>query len=443
MVNPPFSTNYLDRTISLPDEPLAAVARLASAGVHDEFVVYEAGQEWTFAGGALAEVVADRTGIRLTGPRQTELPWHEAPLARIQELLDSAGVAQWRAYGWAAFELPEAARGALTHDHRVLHLVIPRTEVRLRDGYAHIRSTDPAAADAAVAAVLGRPGTFGAPSEPIRVREQGAAEYRRQVARAIQMISEGALEKVILSRRITVEGEVDLVGTYLAGRRGNTPARSFLLRLGGIEATGFSPEIVLGVGADGRAATHALAGTRALDADDNAHNELLRANLLSDPKEVYEHAISVKVAVEDLSRACAPESIAVKDFMVVRERGSVQHISSRVTGLLTPGRTAWDAFGAVFPAVTASGVPKDAAYQCIRDVEDGPRRLYSGSVLTVGYDGTMDAALVLRGVYRENGTTWLQAGAGIVGQSDPDREFEETCEKFDSVVRFLVPTPRR
>ncbi|WP_225726903.1 MULTISPECIES: salicylate synthase [unclassified Nocardia] len=437
-MNPPFSTKYQDSTLSLPDDPLSAVARLAAAGIHDEFVVYETGGEWTFAGGAAAEIVADRAGVRRTWPEPVEFGWHESPLARIQELLDGAGIPQWRAYGWAAFELAEAARGVMTDDHRVLHLVIPRIRVRLRDGHATVESTDPAEAEAAAAALAGPRARFGAPSTPIRVREQGAADYQRRVARAIDMIGDGPLEKVILSRRIMVDDDIDLVGTYLAGRRGNTPARSFLLRLGGIEAAGFSPELVVGVDSAGRVVAPALAGTRALAADD-AHNERLRANLLRDPKEVYEHAISVKVAVEDLGRACLPETIAVEDFMTVRERGSVQHLSSRVTGLLAPGRTAWDAFGAAFPAVTASGVPKDAAYQCIRDVEDGPRRLYGGSVLTVGHDGTMDAALVLRGMYRANGSTWLQAGAGIVGQSDPDREFEETCEKFDSVVRFLVP----
>ncbi|GAB3837149.1 salicylate synthase [Micromonospora andamanensis] len=433
------SAAYQQRTIPLPDDPLSSVARLASAWPHDDFVVYENGAEWTFAGGALAEVVADRSGIRRHGPDPVEFPWSQAPLARVQELLDGAGVPQWRAYGWAAFELPSATRGAMTHEQRVLHLTIPRISVRLRDGHAHIASVDPVATEAVEAALFGRNRSFGRPTEPIRVRERGVAEYRRRVDRVIRAIRDGSLEKVILSRKIPVHDDIDLVGTYLAGRRGNTPARSFLLRLGGIEATGFSPHSVLDVTADGCATTHALAGTRALAADDDEHNQRLRANLLRDPKEVYEHAISVKAVIDDLSRVCAKDSVAVAEFMAVHERGSVQHLSSRITGQLAPGHGTWDAFGAVFPAVTASGVPKKAAFRCIRENEDGPRQLYAGSVLTVGHDGTMDAALVLRGVYRQNGATWLQAGAGIIGQSDPDREFEETCEKLDSVVRFLVP----
>jgi anthranilate/para-aminobenzoate synthase component I len=125
--------------------------------------------------------------------------------------------------------------------------------------------------------------------------------------------------------------------------------------------------------------------------------------------------------------------------MAIRERGSVQHLASQVSGQLAPGRAEWDAFGAVFPAVTASGVPKIPAYESIRTYEPQARGLYAGSVMTVDQDGSMDAALVLRSVYRREGRTWLRAGAGIVSQSVPEREFEETCEKLDSVARFLIP----
>jgi anthranilate/para-aminobenzoate synthase component I len=117
----------------------------------------------------------------------------------------------------------------------------------------------------------------------------------------------------------------------------------------------------------------------------------------------------------------------------------VQHLASRVSGQLAAGRRAWDAFHAVFPAVTASGVPKEAAYECIQRNEPEARGLYSGAVLTVDQHGAMDAALVLRSVYRQDGRTWLRAGAGIVGHSRPERELEETCEKLGSVGRFLVP----
>jgi hypothetical protein len=124
----------------------------------------------------------------------------------------------------------------------------------------------------------------------------------------------------------------------------------------------------------------------------------------------------------------------------VKQRGSVQHIASRVTGRLAERTEGpWPALAAVFPAVTASGVPKSAAYDLIRRHEPEPRGLYSGAVLMVSSEGDLDAALVLRTVYRSRGRTWLRAGAGIVGESRPEREFEETCEKLRSVSRHLVP----
>jgi anthranilate synthase component 1/salicylate synthetase len=238
---------------------------------------------------------------------------------------------------------------------------------------------------------------------------------------------------------VDVETEVDLVATYVAGRRGNNPARSYLLDLGGIQAAGFSPEIVVGVTAEGSVVSQPLAGTRALTPDLLA-NEALRADLFGSAKEVYEHAISVKTGVDELAEVCAPDSVGVPEFMAIRERGSVQHLASRVTGQLADGLRAWDAFGAVFPAVTASGVPKEPAYHTIRQYEAESRGLYSGTVLTVDHTGALDAALVLRSIFRRDGRTWLCAGAGIVGQSTPEREFEETCEKLDSVARYLVPS---
>jgi anthranilate synthase component 1/salicylate synthetase len=273
----------------------------------------------------------------------------------------------------------------------------------------------------------------------VDVRRTGAKEYRKIVNLAVREINDHKLQKVIFSRVVPVEHEIDFVGTYVSGRRGNSPARSFLLHLDGVEATGFSPEIVIKVCEDGRVVSQPLAGTRVLT-EDPAENERLRAELLSNSKEVYEHAISVRAACDELLGVCTPKSIIVEEFMAIRERGTVQHLASRVVGHLAEGRRAWDAFGAAFPAVTASGVPKDAAYASIRAHEGEARGLYGGAVLTVDQDGAMDAALVLRAVYRQNGRTWLQAGAGIVGQSRPEREFEETCEKLDSVARFLVST---
>lgn len=440
------SRQYFERKVPFSEDPLAAVARLASSGFHEDYVVYENGGQWSFASGVLAEISLDRSGARLrcaveTLAGETLLPWDGMPLMQVQNLLDSVAVADWRAYGWAAFELGYAKDGDLSNigGQRLLHMVVPHTEVRLEYGSAHLRSADQTTLAAVTAVLCGEPTLYEGQSSPVDVRRAGEEEYRKVVTLAVREINDHKLQKVIFSRVVPVEHEIDFVGTYVSGRRGNNPARSFLLHLGGIEAAGFSPEIVVQVGEDGRVMSQPLAGTRAL-MEDPAENERLRIELLSNAKEIYEHAISVKTACDELLEVCAPKSITVEEFMAIRERGTVQHLASRVAGQLAKGRRAWDAFGAAFPAVTVSGIPKNAAYASIRTHETEARGLYGGAVLTVDQDGAMDAALVLRAVYRQNGRTWLQAGAGIVSQSRPEREFEETCEKLDSVARFLIST---
>lgn len=438
----PRLTRYFEEDVALPGDPLDAVCRLASSGLHQEYVVYENGGQWFYAGGAFAEISLDRQGARMNGPVQALVRWDGAPLASVRRLLGCVPIEGWRAYGWTTFELAYAKDGdaGQAGSERLLHMVVPYTEVRLADGRARIRSCDRKTLAATVGAL---PGEIVVPRDretPLDVRRDNGEDYRRAVELAIGEIQGQRFQKVILSRVVPVRQEIDFVATYANGRRGNSPARSFVLNLGGIESAGFCPEIVVQVDSGGRVVSQPLAGTRALTRLPS-QNARLRAELLRDSKEVYEHAISVKTACDDLSAVCQPDSLMVEEFMAVKERGSVQHLASRVAGQLAAGRDAWDAFAAAFPAVTASGVPRDAACACIRASEARRRGLYSGAVLTVDQDGSMDAALVLRAIYRERGLTWLQAGAGIVGQSRPAREYEETCEKLDSVARFLVAAP--
>ena len=441
------SDQYVQATTRFTGDRLDIVARLASAGLHDDYLVYENRNEWCFASGIAREVVLDRHGIRVRDHGAGyHLPWDGAPLHQVQRALTDVDLSDWRGYGWAAFELAYAVAGdldAIHPDQILLRLVIPHTEVRLGARVAGVRSMDERTASTVCALVAEERPTVTARCKPVNVRAHGTDVYRQAVADAVHEINDHRLHKVILSRTVLLAQPIDLVATYVAGRRANNPVRSFLLRSDGLEAAGFSPEIVVSVDADGKVISQPLAGTRALTADP-ARDAALRAELISDPKEVYEHAISVKTALDELRPVCRPETLAVEEFMQVCRRGTVQHLASRVGGRLAAGRNAWDAFAAVFPAVTASGVPKPAAYRSIRAHEQGPRGLYSGAVMTVDRSGALDAALVLRAVYRQGSRTWLQGGAGIVGQSSPDRELEETAEKLDSVARHLVrATPGR
>ncbi len=428
--------------INLPRslDPLLTAAHLVESSLSGTYVLYEQGDRWSLALGTLAEITLNRSEVVLstaTGLRHA-IAWHEKPMNRVAELLDGLPAMGWRAYGWAGFELAYACAGLdLLSNDTLLHLIIPQVEVQLDAERTTVRSTDSTALHriCELLTVPVKPRTYE--SSPIDVTSIGYKDYHNAVAAVVQEIRNSRIQKVILSRVVPVEHPVDLVGSYVVGRQRNTPSRSFLLNVGGIRAAGFSPEIVVQVDENGQVRTQPLAGTRAM-VDCAEENQRLRTDLLHDSKEIFEHALSVKASWDELTGLCVPHSVVIDDFMTIKRRGTVQHLASSVSGQLAPGCGSWQAFATLFPAVTASGIPKKAAYGCIRRHEPRMRGLYSGAVLTIDHRGALDAALVLRTIFQQDGKTWLQAGAGIVEQSRPEREFEETCEKLRSVALHLV-----
>ncbi|MFI9324524.1 salicylate synthase [Kitasatospora aureofaciens] len=427
--------SYRETAVAGPFDPPAAVSAVAGSGVLAEYVVYERDRRWFVAGNPVGEVTVDARHVRSTLGVESAEPWTGTPWRAVRDALHRAPIERWRAYGWASFEL--AGPGAVTSPEVLAHLMVPAVELEIGEEHAVIRTLD----DADLTAVLSvlRAGAQAGTGEPEPVGVEALdGRYLAGVAYAVEQIRTGRLQKMILSRCVDVPFEVDMPATYLAGRRANTPARSFLLDLGGWQATGFSPETVVEVSASGAVSTQPLAGTRARTGDPAA-DLALRAELQADPKEVYEHATSVKLAFDELETVGAEGTTRVSEYLAVKERGSVQHLASRVDTTLAASHTAWDALAAVFPAITASGIPKGPAYELITHLELGPRGLYAGAVLTADSDGELDAALVLRAVYQRAGRAWLRAGAGIVASSAPAREHEETCEKLRSVAPFLVP----
>jgi salicylate synthetase len=441
-------------------DPVATATRLAQAQLAGEYVVYETeGGVWHFAAGSEVSVTADTTGITAQAAGRTWTARTDgAPLrafatavSALREARDGRdegdeGDEGRRFYGWAAFELAHHlhADPATAGDQPLLHALVPSVEVTLTGDATVVRAVDEAWARK-VADLLAEPaaGWVCAPDEPTRDRTEeviaaGTAAYGRAVARTVRDIRAGLLEKAVVSRKVPLPAgsRPDFPATYLAGRRANTPARSFLLDLGGYQAAGFSPETVLEVGADGRVSTQPLAGTRALGADP-VENERRRAELLSDPKEIHEHAVSVRLAWDEMAAVCRPGSVVVEEYMTVRPRGSVQHLASRVTGRLRPDTGPWDPFASLFPAITATGVSKRAALEALARHEDGPRGLYGGAVFRGSTSGALDAALVLRTLIGAGNEAWLRAGAGVTAQSSPEREIEETCEKLRSVAPYL------
>ncbi|KAF4624342.1 hypothetical protein G7Y89_g13829 [Cudoniella acicularis] len=281
----------------------------------------------------------------------------------------------------------------------------------------------------------------------------GSDLYKHRVAAATNEISSGFYTKVICSRAVPLPSPtIDLLSTLYHGRLHNTPARTFTLSHSGTAATGFSPELVVGV-ENGKITTEPLAGTRSA-LGTASEIEARKRDLLSDTKEIAEHAISVLHAMAELRSdgLCVPSEVVVEDFMSVRPRGAVQHLGSRVVGRsIGEGKDAWDAFDALFPAITASGVPKRESLEAIQRLEGGgrARELYSGAVLLLEAAGEsgesggkgsefFEATLVLRIVFQDEKRAWVQAGAGVIKESKPERELEETREKLASVVPWLV-----
>ena len=436
---------YAEATVPLWMDPVDAGVGLTRV-TREPFVLYERPGEVSVGFGAVAEIVLTRSEIRFRGPGWpgdgwTRVPTSDEPLHQIGALLAECGVEGWRGYGWFAFELsylrpglPEVPDGVILG-----HLVVPTREVRLSCGKAQLRALrwDDLAQLHDQLERMGEPQDWPG-SETLADEMVDHDGYRRAVSAAVADIRAHRLQKVVLSRVVPVPGEIDLAASYQAGRRRNTPARSFLLRLGDLRAGGFSPETVLEVRSDGTASTQPLAGTRALSGDP-VSDAALREELLNDSKEVFEHAVSVRGAQAELRSVCVPGSVLVEEFMTVDRRGSVQHLASRVAGTLAESRTGWHALARMFPAVTVSGLPKQAAYLAIQRYETEPRGLYGGVVVAADADGSLDAAVVLRTIFQRGARTWLRAGAGVVAESTPNREFEETREKLRSITRFLVP----
>ncbi|MEV0250399.1 salicylate synthase [Nocardia sp. NPDC050712] len=421
-------------------DPAAAVSQLAAAERFGEYVMYERPGEWVFAADPIGGVELDAHELRVTWAGQTTVSsWAGKPAAVLDRALGLLPVGARKAYGWIGFEFCAWALDATAHVAErtpLAHLMIPRLEVVFDDSGVRITgATEAEAADIRELITASQLSPLPQ-AEPADVRADPTG-YRDRVAAAVGEIRSGRYQKVILSRKVELPFAVDVPATYRLGRTNNTPARSFLLRLGGLEAAGFSPELVASVDEQRVVTTEPLAGTRAFGFGATV-DQAARADLLSDPKEIVEHAISVQTSFAEIAAVADPGSTAVSDFMAVRERGSVQHLASTVRGRLAPGRSAWDALEILFPSVTASGIPKRAGVDSVFRLDGATRGLYSGAVVTISPSGALEATLVLRAVYQNAEGAWLRAGAGIVGQSRPEREFEETCEKLGSVAPYVV-----
>ena len=254
------------------------------------------------------------------------------------------------------------------------------------------------------------------------------AGYCAAVETAKEYIRAGDIFQVVLSQRFVVPlDDVDLFDVYRAMRVINPSPYMYFVRLPDRVIAGASPETLVRV-EDGQAYVRPIAGTRHRGATEE-EDQAIEAELLSDPKERAEHVMLVDLGRNDVGRISESGSVEVTDRMIIERYSHVMHIVSNVVGGLAPGRDALDVLRATFPAGTLSGAPKVRAMQIIEELEPERRGVYGGAVGYIGFDGNMDVAIAIRTIVARDDELWLQAGAGIVEASDPEREFQETVDK--------------
>ncbi|MCX6650946.1 MAG: anthranilate synthase component I family protein [Methanomassiliicoccales archaeon] len=260
-------------------------------------------------------------------------------------------------------------------------------------------------------------------------------EYERGVGTLKQRIREGEAFQVVLSGHEEYRFAGDPFGLYLKLRQVNPSSYMFYLDFGQRKVLGSSPETLVTV--KGREViTYPIAGTRPLGSDLKERRSN-RRDMLSDEKERAEHIMLVDLARNDLGKVCEYGSVEVADLMRVEEYSHVQHMVSRVRGILRSDRDALDALAAVFPAGTVSGAPKHRAMQLIESLEGRGRGPYAGAVGYLSDSGDVDTAITIRSAFVNGDRISLQAGAGIVLDSVPEREFQECQSKLGAMHRSL------
>jgi anthranilate synthase component 1 len=282
--------------------------------------------------------------------------------------------------------------------------------------------------------------TLDLDARPEVVRRTEPADYTAGVETIREHIRSGDAFQVVLSQRFEVKTDVDALDVYRVLRTTNPSPYMYLLRFAGRESpydvVGSSPEALVTV-TDGRAVLHPIAGTRPRGATPE-EDTALATELLADAKERSEHVMLVDLGRNDLGRVCTPGSVDVVDFMQIERYSHVMHIVSTVVGDVLPERSSFDVLTATFPAGTLSGAPKPRAMQIIESLEPSRRALYGGAVGYLDVGGDMDMAIAIRTTVLHDGTAYVQAGGGIVADSDADSEQRECENKAAAVLRAVA-----
>jgi anthranilate synthase component 1 len=260
-------------------------------------------------------------------------------------------------------------------------------------------------------------------------------DFKRAVIKAKQYITSGDIFQVVLSKRFQVQYSGSLLTFYKSLRQINPSPYMFYYKSGNRQIVGASPEMLFRID-NNKVMTFPIAGTTPISAN-KQEDQKLGKELLRDPKERAEHVMLVDLARNDVGKISKPGSVTVPEFMQVHQFSHVQHIVSQVVGDLKNGLTSFDALKAMFPAGTVSGAPKVRAMEIIEELEASHRGPYAGAVGYFSCNGNADFAITIRTLFAQGNCAYIQVGAGIVADSEPEKEWMETDHKARALMKAL------
>jgi anthranilate synthase component 1 len=457
------------------DTPVSAFAKIDHGPSAYLLESVQGGEKWarySFLGsGSPIVLVEDRGDLAVKkGPRTTRIPSHGAPLDRLREFMETYRPVTvpnlprfvGGAVGYLGYDMVKTFEDLPSH--RKDHLGLPEFAFLLTEtllifdnmtqkikvvANAHVKSLSERHVRSAyreatarierMIARLRRPFRQTPPKrrrDPIRFTpNMSKADFEKMVARAQEYIKAGDIFQCVLSQRWETNLKTPPFQLYRALRVVNPSPYMYYLRIAGVELVGSSPEILVRC-EDGLVSVRPIAGTRrrGTTAEEDAQ---LERRLLADTKERAEHIMLVDLGRNDVGRIAERGSVQVESLMNVERYSHVMHIVSNVTGKLDSSKTVYDVLKACFPAGTVSGAPKIRAMEIIEELEPTRRGPYAGAVGYISFSGNMDMCINIRTVVVSRHRAFIQAGAGIVADSNPEHEYEETCNKARAMMKAI------
>jgi len=310
-------------------------------------------------------------------------------------------------------------------------------EASVRDALEEVPSSSPVQGDQEPAREDGVAEGEGSHAPVVFHCGRGRRQYLADIARCQAALAAGESYEVCLTDQISTAASPDPLELYCGLRRSNPAPFAAYLKLGDIAVLSSSPERFLSVDRDRSVQARPIKGT-APRASDEAADEALRTELMSDEKTFAEHLMIVDLLRNDLGRVCEVDSVRVSEFMAGERYRTVHQLTSTITGVLSEGRTAVDCVRACFPGGSMTGAPKLRTMEIIDDIERGARGVYSGGLGYFGLDGSVDLSIVIRTIVMRPGLTTIGAGGAIVTQSEPEQEFEELLLKAHAPMAAIA-----